>query len=243
MSKKILIGIFSFFLFGSYSFADEIHLATEEYPPFNIKKISTNKSSHTATGISVDIIQELFKRENIEYTLEFLPWIRAYNYGLKKPDYGVFSTFLTPERKPLFRWVGPLVPNNWILMGKKSKYFKIKSLKDACKYNIGGYRGDAIATFLEKKGCSVQYTSYDHQNALKLDLDRIDLWATGKLLGPYLAKKNGVSGLVEVFMIKESPMYLALNRSFSEEFVEKLNKTLQKMKEDGTVEKIYKNYK
>ena len=225
------------------SIIEEVTLITEESPPFNMRRDENSKNKKLAIiGISTEIIRELFKRGNINYSLDIYPWKRAYKTVEEKANHGLFSTYLTPERKPLFKWVGPIVPNGWILMGKNDRNFNIKTLDDACKYHIGGYRGDAFSAFLEKKGCKVHFTTYDHQNVLKIQLGRIDLWATGRLVGPYLAKREQVSGLVEVFEAKKSPMYLALNKSFPDSFVVKLNKLLQEMKNDGTVDLISNSY-
>jgi len=225
------------------SMIEEVTLITEESPPFNMRRDENSKNKKLAIiGISTEIIRELFKRGNINYSLEIYPWKRAYKTVEENANHGLFSTYLTPERKPRFKWVGPIVANTWVLQGKKNRKLKIETLEDACKYVIGGYRGDAIADFLEKQGCNVQYTSYDHQNLLKMESGRIDLWATGRFLGPYLAKKEDISDVVEVFEIKEAPLYLALNKSFPDSFVMKLNKLLQEMKNDGTVKYISNSY-
>ena len=116
-------------------------------------------------------------------------------------------------------------------------------MEDVRQYDIGGYRGDAIAEFLEKNGCKLQYTTYDHLNAKKLAAGRIDLWATGHLLGPYFAKSQGVKGLEPVFRIQESAMYLALNLSVSEDTVNLLNRILEEIKDDNTAENILARYR
>jgi polar amino acid transport system substrate-binding protein len=184
----------------------KVTLITEEYPPFNMRNVEKNRKT-AIVGVSTEIIRELFKRGNINYSLHIYPWKRAYKTVKENENHGLFSTFLSPQRKPQFKWVGPIVPNNWILMGKSNRNFNIKTVEDACKYHIGGYRGDAFAAYLEKNGCKVQYTIYNHQNMLKIQLDRIDLWTTGKLVGPYLVQKAKISDLVEVFEIKVEPMY------------------------------------
>jgi len=245
MKKMMGMGIVLILCSWSIGWSEPLHLLTEDYPPFNMRVNggSTGNADDPVTGISVDVVRELFKRAGTEYTIQIYVWNRSYNMALKKPGYGVFSTFRTPEREPLFNWVGPLVPNNWTLMGKKSRNIKISTLDDARKYKIGGYKGDAIAAFLEKEGFKIEYAIYDHLNARKLDGGKIDLWATGNLLGPYFSKKEGLSGLEQVFMIKESFMSLALNKSVSAETVAKLDKILEEMKADGTVEQIFSNYR
>ncbi len=243
-TKVFWLGIVFLFLGNTVS-AETLNLVTEDYPPFNMRVNGqpTGNADNPLTGIAVDIVKELFKRAGIDYTVKIYSWERAYNTALETPGYGVFCTFRTSEREPLFQWVGPFVLNNWILMAKKSRNIKITSLEDARKYKIGDYRGDAIAGFLEKEGFPVEYTILDHLNARKLEGEKIDLWATGSSVGPYLAKREGISGLETVFQIKEHSMFLALNKSVSPDLVANLNKHFQDMKDDGTVEKIYSNYR
>lgn len=225
--------------------AETLHLVTEDYPPFNMRLSGENagSSDDPLTGISTDIVRELFRRAGIGYTIRIYPWKRAYDMALRKPGYGVFSTTRTPEREPLFKWVGPLVPNDWILMAKKSRNIKINSLKDAHKYDIGGYKGDATSIFLKKKGFSLQYVRRDYLNARKLNLDRIDLWATGSLKGPYLAKKEGISGLEQVFLFKQTVLSIAFNLSVSDDKISKLNQGLRNMEADGTRDRIFRRYR
>ncbi len=246
MKTKVCCWLGILFLFlGNTASAETLNLVTEDYPPFDMRVNGqpTGNPDDPLTGIAVDIVSELFKRAEIGYTLKIYSWERAYKMALEMPGYGVFCTFRTPERESLFQWVGPLADNNWVFMAKKSRNIKLASLEDARKYRIGNYRGDAIGEFLEKEGFPVAYVSFDHLNARKLDGEKIDLWAAGSFVGPYLAKREGISSLETVFQIKEHSMFLALNKAVSPDTVAKLNKHFQEMKADGTVDKIYSKYR
>lgn len=242
---KILI--VCLFLLVNWGLAGQtLHLVTEDYPPFNMRASNQRQGSSkiAITGIATDIVSELFKRSGYKYTLKILPWKRAYHAALAKPNYGVFSTTRTQKREKLFQWVGPLVKNNWVFLSKKDRKFKIHSIQEAKKYRVGGYQGDAVALYLGKDfGFEMQLTSYDHLNAHKLANNRIDLWATGHLLGPYLARMEKVRGLETVYMFKETVMSIAFNKSVSPEIIVRLNRILKQMKRDGAVRKIHKRYR
>ncbi len=239
---SLLLGIFLCFASGS-SYGQTLHLTTENYPPFNMNIAGRDSAKEDQiTGISTEIVQELFKRAEIGYTMTLYPWKRAYWLAKNRSNYGVFSTTRTEAREPLFKWVGPLVTNNWIFLAKKERKIKINSLEDARKYRIGGYEGDAVALYLQNQGFKLNLTIADHYNALLIDKNRIDLWATGQLLGPYFAKRAGVSGLEEVFMFKETIMSIAFNKSVPEETINQLNEVLQQMRKDGTIETINQRY-
>lgn len=226
-------------LFASSLNAQTFQLNTENYPPFNMDNGEGN-----IIGISTEIVETLFKRAKVDYKLSLLPWQRAYNEALEKDGYAVFSTTRTEEREPNFKWVGPIVENNWVfLKRKKNKRIVLDDLRDARRYSIGGYRGDAVALFLESQGFDIEYVSADYLNARKLNRDRIDLWATGQLLGPYYAAENDVYGLEEALIFKKTIMSIAFNRNTDDAVINKLNAELRKMEKEGVIEKIKAGYK
>lgn len=237
-----VFNIIASLMFTAFAFsAPKIKLVTENYPPFNMDE------GGKITGISTEIMQELLKRANIEYSLELFPWARSYKMGMEEKDTVVYSTTRTPEREALFKWVGPLVSNDWVFFAKKGTSIKINSLEDAKKYSVGGYNGDAASEFLIKekfeKGKSLQLATNDKQNALKLEAGRIDLWATGSQIGPWIAKTEKTGKVVPLYTFKKTEMYAAFNKDFDDATIKKLNETLEKMKKEGFINKIYDKYK
>ncbi|MEG3638389.1 substrate-binding periplasmic protein [Magnetococcus sp. PR-3] len=221
-----------------------LQLMTENYPPFNMAKSGRSSETYAPMihGIATDMIKELFKRADIPYTLRLTQWRHAYAITQNKPGYGLFSTTRTPNREELFQWVGPLVENNWVFLAKKSRNITINSLDDARAYKVGGYSGDAVANYLQGQEFIVELASKDKSNAKRIKKDKIDLWATGHLLGPWLAKKMKVNGLEVVYQFKTTQMYLALSPTISKTTVDTLNTTLDSMRKDGTVDTIHQNY-
>ena len=225
-------------LFSGNLFGQTIQLKTENYPPFNM-----DDGSGSIIGVSTEIVKRLFRRANVKYEMELLPWQRAYKLALENEDHAVFSTTRTAERENLFKWVGPINPNNWVFLKKEEKEFKISSLEDAKRYRVGGYSGDAVALFLEGQGFEIDYVSKDYLNAKKLDHERIDLWATGQLLGPYYAKENDVHCLEEAFVFKETIMSIAFNKDTDDALIDKLNSELALMAKEGVIEQIRSKFR
>src|SRR5690606_24015103 len=144
-------------------------------------------------------------------TLRF-PWDRIYKLALEKPGYGVFLTARLPEREQLFKWVGPIGPDDWVLLAKGDSTLNLASLEEAKAYRIGAYKGDAISQYLVDKGIEHSTSLRDQENARKLEAGQIDLWATGDPAGRYLAKQEGISGLKTVLRFDSAELYLALNK-------------------------------
>lgn len=219
-------------------------LLTENFPPYNMAINGKNFAQEdNIDGIAVDIIKEMFKRAGVKYSLTLrFPWDRIYNLALEKPGYGVFVAARLPEREELFKWVGPIGPDDWVLLAKGDNPISLTSLDQAKKYRIGAYKGDAISEYLTEKGVEHSTSLRDQENARKLMAGQIDLWATGDPAGRYLAKQEGISGLRTVLRFDSAELYLALNKDIPDEIVSKLQAALDQMRAEGFVDDILNSY-
>lgn len=219
-------------------------LLTENFPPYNMAINGKNFAQEdNIDGIAVDVVREIFKRAGIQYSLTLrFPWDRIYKLALEKPNYGVFVTARLPEREALFKWVGPIGPDDWVLLARGDSKLVVNNLEQAKQYRIGAYKGDAIAEHLEKQGLQPVTSLRDQENAKKLMVGQIDLWATGDPAGRYLARQEGVSGLKTVLRFNSAQLYLALNKEVPDEMVQKLQSELDKMRAEGIVDSILNSY-
>ncbi|AKV06173.1 amino acid ABC transporter substrate-binding protein [Pseudomonas fluorescens NCIMB 11764] len=222
----------------------DLVLLTENFPPYNMAKNGKNfAQDENINGIAVDIVREMFKRADITYSLTLrFPWERIYKLALEKPGYGVFVMARLPDREKLFKWVGPIGPDDWIMLAKADSKISLETLEDARKYKIGAYKGDAIAETLAKQGLKPIVVLRDQDNAKKLTSGQIDLWATGDPAGRYLARQDGVTGLKTVLRFNSAELYLALNKNVPDETVAKLQAALDKLRKEGVVDEIMARY-
>ena len=219
-------------------------LLTENFPPYNMAKNGKNfAQDQNLEGIAVDVLRATFARAGIPYsmTLRF-PWERIYNLALEKPGFGVFVTARVPEREALFKWVGPIGPDDWVLLARADSPISLTSLEQARPYRIGAYKEDVIALDLQKKGLNPVIVLRDQDNAKKLQAGQIDLWATGDPAGRFLARQVGISGFKTVLRFNQAELYLALNKDVPDAVVAKLQKALNELRAEGVVEKIVAQY-
>ena len=224
--------------------ATDIVLLTENFPPYNMAKNGKNfAQDENINGIATDIVREIFKRAEITYSLTLrFPWERIYKLTLEKPGYGVFVMARLPDREKLFKWVGPIGPDDWIMLAKADSKITLETLDDARQYKIGAYKGDAIAETLAKQGLNPIVVLRDQDNASKLVNGQIDLWATGDPAGRYLARQEGVNGLKTVLRFNSAELYLALNKDVPDEMVARLQAALDQLRKEGKVEEIMARY-
>ena len=219
-------------------------LLTENFPPYNMAANGKNFArEENIQGIAADVVREMFKRAEITYsmTLRF-PWDRIYKLTMQSPGYGVFVTARLPEREQAFKWVGPIGPDDWILLARADSKLKLDSLAQARRLKIGAYKGDAIAETLTREGMHPVIALRDQDNAQKLLDGEIDVWATGDPAGRYLARLEGVNGLKTVLRFNSAQLYLALNKDTPDEVVARLQKALDQMRSEGIVDDIMARY-
>ena len=115
----------------------DLVLLTENFPPYNMAKDGKNfAKGENINGIAADIVREMFKRAGVTYSLTLrFPWERVYKLALENPGYGAFVMARLPDREKLFKWVGPIGPDDWIMLAKADSKISLESLEQARKYN------------------------------------------------------------------------------------------------------------
>lgn len=211
-------------------------LATEEYPPYNM-----SGANGVVTGISTDIVRAMLDAAGYEYEIAVYPWARAIALARTQINTCVYSMSRTPEREALYKWVGPLVSNDWVLFAR-SGASRPQTLDEAMLMRIGSYQGDAIVAYLQTRGHQVDVAPSDDVNPKKLLAGRIDFWATGKLIGQYRLRQQGIEGIEPVLTFNHTEMYLACQIQLPDAQVQKLTQTLRALEKSGAIRKIYAGY-
>jgi polar amino acid transport system substrate-binding protein len=213
-------------------------ITTEAAPPSSMLDGEGN-----VIGISTDKVRAAFERAGVAYTIDLLPWKRAYAAAHDRRDACVYATTRTPERELLFKWVGPIDSAEWVLMARANSRLSLRTLEDARPYRIGTYNGDARDEFLRSRGFRVDPAPNDATNPRKLLLGRIDLWAAVLRVGNPVLEQNGWAGkIVPVLVFNRIDVYLACNRAVPDELITRLNGAFSALGRDGTMRRIERGY-
>lgn len=217
--------------------AATLYIATEQMAP------SAMVEGGQVIGREVEKVRGLLERAGIDYTLDILPWNRAYTLVQSRPDMCVFSMSRTPEREALFKWVGPTLEGSWVLYGRADHSFNLRTLEDARPLRIGTYSGDARDAYLRARGFTVDPAQNEFANVKKLLAKRIDLWAVSLRDGSVAMQGQEWSDqVVPVLVFNRIKVYLACNPGVPDALVTKMNTALADMRRDGSVIKLERKY-
>jgi polar amino acid transport system substrate-binding protein len=191
------------------------------------------------TGHAAEKVHEIMRRAGFAYTMATMPWKRAYTLAATQDTTCVFMTTRTPDRDPLFHWIGPISQSDWVLYGRADRSYGIKTLEQARGLRIGSYNGDSRGEFLAARNLNVEFVQNDDSNPKKLMLDRIDLWVNSTRSSRPLLARLGLAGkVVPVLTFNQVKLYLACNRSMPEPWATRMNAALHSMEADGAYKGI-----
>lgn len=194
-------------------------------------------------GHAADKVHEIMRRAGIDYTMDVMPWKRAYISAQTQADTCVYMTTRTPEREAQFRWIGPISQADWVLYGRAGRDYGIKVLEDARPLRIGAYNGDIRGEYLARLGYTVDFVQNDESNPKKLMLDRIDLWVNStRSSRPMLARAELSAKIVPILTFNNVRLYLACNPATSAALVARMDAAFKAMLADGTYKAIEQKY-
>ena len=210
-------------------------LTTEELAPFSMP------IGDRVGGLSTEVVKIAFDRAGLKLETRLYPWLRAYQSALDKPNSCVYSTVRTAERETLFKWVGPIVHDDWVIFVPEDSPLHPRSLDYLKAYKTASTPGDSLAAFMQENGIAVEYTPTNGQLQMLVS-GRIDFWGTTRARGAYIASRDKVK-LRAALTLRKADMYLACNRQISDPVIDSLNRVLKEMEEDGTMRRLEDEYR
>ncbi len=229
------------------SYAIELTILTENYPPYNYSEEKNGR----VIGFTTELVEAILKETGNEHlTIELYPWKRAYMMVQKEPNILLFTMTRTKERENLFKWVGPVAERvQWLWKLKKRTDINIKTLKDAENYTITVVPDSAVYQYLVSQGFKDEKQLrpiYDGNLSTKIFLvGHDDLLFDTKLGMAYRLKLLGKSAdLVEPVLALPSTgnYYLAFSLRTPDSTVSLFQEVLDNLKSNGTFNRILQKY-
>ncbi|MCL6416495.1 transporter substrate-binding domain-containing protein [Aestuariirhabdus sp. Z084] len=240
-----VLGFLLLFLLGSsLGYGDDITIATEHFPPFQIVE-----NGKIQGGLSVEIVNKLLEETGLQAPIVAYPWARAYKMGLTDRNVMIFSMVRSEERENHFKWVGPITGSKdyyfWSL--KTSSGVSINSLEDAKQFLIGVPRENYQHQFLENNGFTHLTITNDFDATLRmLYAGRIEAILGSEISITYRVDKMGfdASLLKKQYGIDQrwGELSIAFSKNTPDELVERFQQALKKIKDNGEYEQILRKW-
>ena len=79
-SVTFFLGMVICCIISTTSFAEEITIVTENFPPFNYEEPTTGKIA----GLGTEIVQAVLEEVSVQANIMLLPWARAYKMAQRE---------------------------------------------------------------------------------------------------------------------------------------------------------------
>jgi polar amino acid transport system substrate-binding protein len=239
---KIRIVLLLSLLMVSALQAQSLRIVTENFAPYNFQV------GNEAKGLSSEVVQAVLKQIELQASIEFYPWARAYETAQTEKNTLIYSIARIPEREALFHWVGAIAPYNSSLYKLKSnKSIQVNSIDDAKKYQVGVSLNDVTVAYLHRHHfTSLKTVSRDVLNIRLLAKNRIDLIAYEEASFVYALQEEGLDASLfeRVYRLDEisDQLYMAFSLGSDAELVSAFKGGLEIIKMNGVYDKIQLKY-
>ncbi|MRW90909.1 transporter substrate-binding domain-containing protein [Duganella sp. FT80W] len=200
----------------------------------------------TPTGYCVDLAHEIQRRIKDRTRVELLPWARAYRLAVDGANIMLICPKRTPEREPLFRWVGPVLESQSVVYALRSSRLRLGNLADLRAldgvlvprdFYTHQYLRIAGFTNLDPVNSSQTMLAMllaGRRKAMVLDREQL----------PFLLRQAGVSAdVVEpVLRVMTIHSYFAFPLYAPDALVAQWQQALDQMRRDGTLLRIHRNW-
>jgi len=243
--RSMILCLVSLCILAGIGDARELTLATMEYPPYSGADLP-NK------GYLSEIAVTAFEKQGYTVKIAVVPWNRALE-RTKRGEYdGVFPPVYRKEREQWFIYTSPLPPIQLSFMKRTGfpnpSACTYEILKD---YTIGVVRGYANPPEFDviKDKLRIEEVTYERHNLQKLALKRIDLMMTDIAVAKYLIRVKfpefaGKLEPINPLLFAPEDQYVCISKKIpdAEKLAADYSRSLQLMREDGTIDAISKKH-
>lgn len=186
----------------------QLMLFTEQNPPYNYRIEETGEIEGRITMI----VQELMRRADIGYTIELMPWNRAFQRTLITPNSCLFAMDRTPERENQFLWVSPMLESGWSFFRRPDSDIRLTSFRDLAPYRVAATADYASARALVAAGHKDILMATTNIHALRLLYHgRVDFILTGDYEMPHLAERANLPMPVAELTFRRANLSMGCN--------------------------------
>jgi polar amino acid transport system substrate-binding protein len=187
-------------------------------------------------GPATRLVEQTLKAAGLnDYQVTLYPWARAYDMALSEPNVLIYVIARTPEREPLFKWVGQFATMEPLLFKLASRNdIAPQSLEDASRYRVGVTRDDIRHKYLQTQGFKrLVVSAQNTDNFRKLLNGQIDLMPIEDREARQLCEEQHVdcADVVPAYPLPDlaNGLYLAYSNATSDEIVERTRRAFNEV--------------
>jgi polar amino acid transport system substrate-binding protein len=245
--KTTITIILSVLIFGFSSCKKEdiagkdLTILCEVLKPYNYQENGVLK------GITVDAVTRILQDLNLDNSIGITTnWDSIYTLLQTRENTMVLTTVMTPERKPLFKWVGPITLWNNSFVGLKSSNLILTGIEDAKNVTaVGVVKGYDTGATLTSLGFNnvVQYNTLNElvQRLFDKSVDLIfdDL---GTLQFNAAGQSLDATKITSLMTWNSAPAYLVFSKDVSDNLIKNWQEKLDLLKDNGFIQGLYDTY-
>ncbi len=241
MKNFILISALMATTLCANTFADEITIVAEVYPPYEYVE------NGQWVGHDADIVREVCKRIGVTPVFKEYPWKRCIKMMKEGKAEGIISLFNTPERRKfLFFPAFNMSYEKNVIFANKGSGIKMDGLEDIKGKKLGVQAeysyGERFDNF---KGLEKDYSYSLESLVRKLDIGRMEIVIGNESVIMHMNKKMGLKPIEAIYTVSNDPLHIGFSSVHpkGKELADKFGKILGDMKQEGLVDKIIGKYR
>ena len=196
-------------------------------------------------GPASQVVEAMLQRAGLnDYSLALYPWARAYDMALQQPNVLIYLIARTPEREPLFKWIGEVTRfeyHFYKLRGQPD--IQLHSLADAKHYSIGVLRDDVRHQYLQAEGFTkLVVAAHNRDNFRRLLNRQVQLVPMPERDAMLLSAEAGVdyASLERIYTLDalSSGLYVAYSNATADAIVTRSRAAFDSLKNEGLVTRL-----
>jgi polar amino acid transport system substrate-binding protein len=196
-------------------------------------------------GPASRVAEAMLQRAGLtDYSLALYPWARAYDMALQQPNVLIYLIARTPEREPLFKWLGEVTRIEYHVYKLRGQPdIQVRTLADAKHYSIGVLRDDVRHQYLQAEGFTkLVIAAHNRDNFRRLLNRQVQLVPMPERDAMLLSAEAGVdyASLERVYTLDalSSGLYMAYSRATADEIVTRSRAAFDSLKREGLLTRL-----
>ena len=211
--------------------ARPLTLYAEDLAPYNMI------DNDHVTGISSEILATALGRVQVGFVQRVVSWKRAYHEALTDPNSCVYSAVKSPDREPLFHWVGPIAQDSLVVFVLPDSGIQARTLAEMKGYRTFVPQGDYAEQRLRENGVVIVPPPPVEKQMDMMLAGRIDFWVANRSQAQSEARRSGVQ-LKELFAYEDFDFYMACNPGMPGDLIGRMDAAVKQVWDSGEAARI-----